>query len=119
MLHLPLLRRHLQQQASSPGRDIRNVLALTQALRNLPTRLNLPELDKGVSSLVDRCRDGLRSLGFTFSTDDGRLTFLLGLLNNELCPFGVLLGDLLLLDGGGELLSECHVGLGSALVRRR
>ena len=43
------------------------------------------------------------------------MSLLFGLLDNESCSLGVLLGNLLLLDGAGELLSEGHVGDGDVL----
>jgi hypothetical protein len=92
--------------------------------------LDLPERNKGLSGPVESLRDGSRCLGLSFRSDDCCLTFLFGLknraevqserlwevcdrefafahlLNDELGPLSVLLSDLLLFDGGGELLSE-------------
>lgn len=113
-----------------------NVSATTHPrLTNITCRLDLLERNERISRLAERSRDGRRSLGLTLCADDGCLALLLGLLDDKLGALGVLLGDLLLLDGGGELLAEAgvsgdlvfrsksavnsrHVGLGSALLKR-
>lgn len=75
-------------------------------LTNLAGSLNLAELDKGVASLGEGSRDGGSGLGLTLGADNGSLALLLSLLDDELGTLGILLGNLLLLDGGGELLAE-------------
>ena len=56
-------------------------------------------------------------LGFTLSANNVGLPLLLGLFDDESRPFGILLGNLLLLDGLGELLSKRHVRDGDILER--
>jgi hypothetical protein len=85
-------------------------------LTDLPASLNLPKLDKRITGLVDSGRDGVCRLGLTLGSDDCSLTLLLGLFDDKLGSFGVLLRDLLLLDGRGELFTECHVGLESLSI---
>lgn len=73
---------------------------------NLPSSFNLSELNKGVSSPVECSTDGVGSLCLSLCSDDGCLSFLLGLFDHKLGSFGILLSNLLLLDGGGEFFSE-------------
>lgn len=75
-------------------------------LTNIPCRLDLAELDESVSGLVEGGGDDGGGLGLSLGADDGGLALLLGLLDDELGALGVLLRDLLLLDGRRELLSE-------------
>lgn len=82
---------------------------------NLLGGFNLSDLDEAVASLGNGLADGFGTLGFTLGTDDVGLALLLGALNDEACPLSILLRDLLLLDGLGELLSEGHVGDGYVL----
>lgn len=70
------------------------------------------DLNQTAAGLGNRLADNIGTLGFTLSADDVGLTLLLGALDDEPRPLGVLLGDLLLLDGAGELLAEGHVGDG-------
>ncbi|KUI62671.1 hypothetical protein VP1G_11385 [Cytospora mali] len=88
-----------------------------QRLRNLPARLNLSDLDQTIARLRDSLGDGVGTLGLSLGPDDVGLSLLLGLLDDEACPLGVLLRNLLLLDGLGELLAEGHVGDGHVLER--
>lgn len=75
-------------------------------LTDIPCRLDLAELDESVSGLVEGGGDDGGSLSLSLGADDGGLALLLGLLDDELGTLGVLLRDLLLLDGRRELLSE-------------
>lgn len=84
---------------------------LDSVLTNIPGRLDLAELDESVSGLVEGGGNDSSSLSLTLGADDGSLALLLGLLDDELGTLGVLLRDLLLLDGGSELLSEPGVSL--------
>jgi hypothetical protein len=59
--------------------------------------------------------DCVGGLGFALGADDVGLPLLLGLLDDESGALGLLLGDLLLLDGLGELLAEGHVCDGDVL----
>lgn len=78
-------------------------------MRNFLAGVNTTDLDKTATGLGDGFADDIGTLGFTLRTDNVGLTFLLGSLDDETGPFGVLLGDLLLLYGAGEFLSEGHV----------
>ena len=80
---------------------------------NLPTCLDLSNLNQAVSSLRYRLADDLCALCFSFGSDDVRLPLLLCPLDDESCPFRILLGDLLLLDGTGEFSTEGHVRNGN------
>ena len=111
-----------QQEASAlptilalPTRQVRHVGVSGQRLGNLLASIDLTNLDQAATSLSNSLADDLGTLGFTLSADNVRLPLLLGTLDDESCPFGVLLGDLLLLNGAGELLAEGHVGDGDVL----
>lgn len=95
--------------------QIRHVGVRRQSLRNLPASLNLTDLDETVTGLSNGPGDGLSTLGLTLGTDDVGLTLLLGALDDETSPLRVLLGNLLLLDGLGELAAKGHVGDGDVL----
>lgn len=111
-----------QQEASAlptilalPTWQVRHVGVIGQGLGNLLASIDLTNLDQATTSLGNGLADDLGTLSFTLGADNVRLTLLLGALDDESCPFSVLLGDLLLLDGAGELLTEGHVGDGDVL----
>jgi hypothetical protein len=79
-------------------------------MRNIFTRLNLPDLNQSVSRLRNGLANDVRTLGLTFCPNNIRLPLLLCPLNNEPCPFCILLRDLFLLHGARELASKGHVG---------
>lgn len=82
---------------------------------NFPGRIDAPDLNQAAPGFGNGLADDFRTLGLTFRPDDIRLALLLGPLDNEPCPLGVLLGDLFLLDGLGELAAKGHVGDGDVL----
>jgi hypothetical protein len=84
-------------------------------LRNLPGSLDPTDEDKTVTSLIHGSRNSLRGLGLALGTDDIGLAFLLSPLDNEPRALCILLCNLLLLDGTGELAAERHVGDGHVL----
>jgi hypothetical protein len=86
-----------------------------QSLGNVSAGLNATNLDETAARLSDSLADNVGTLGFTLSTDDVGLALLLGTLDDETGPLSVLLGNLLLLDGSCELLSEGHVSDGDIL----
>lgn len=86
-----------------------------QCLCNLLAGLNPSDHDQTISRLRHSLRNSIGRLSFSLSPDDVRLSLLLRLLDNEARPLGVLLGNLLLLDGAGEFLSEGHVRDGDVL----
>lgn len=77
--------------------------------------IDTTDLNETVAGLSDGLADNVGTLGFTLSPDNVGLTLLLRTLDDESCPLGVLLGDLLLLNGTSELLAEGHVGNGDIL----
>lgn len=99
---------HRTRCATATGIELLLVAFIDQHT-NLARSLDLLELDKGVSCPAERGGDGRGSLGFTLGADDRRLALLLCLFDDKLGALGVLLGDLLLLDCGCELLSEAGV----------
>lgn len=98
-----------------PARQVSNIRIRSQSLRNFPARLNLSNLNQPITGLGNSLANGIGALGLTLGADDVGLTLLLGLLDDEAGTLGVLLGDLLLLDGLGELVAEGHVGDGDVL----
>lgn len=71
--------------------------------------LDTTDLNQSAASLGNSLADNIGTLGFTLSANNVGLALLLGTLDDETGPLGILLGDLLLLDGPRELLSEGHV----------
>lgn len=96
-------------------REISDVGVTSQRVRNLPARINPANLNQPTSSLGHGLADNIRTLSFTLGADNVCLTLLLGPLDNEPRAFGVLLRDLLLLNGLGELPPERHVRDGDIL----
>jgi hypothetical protein len=92
------------------ARQICDVGVVGQSLGDLTASIDATDLDQTGTGLSDGLADNVGTLGFTLGADNVGLTLLLGTLDDESCPLGILLGDLLLLDGAGELLSEGHVG---------
>ena len=115
----PRLPPDIQQQVRPlpPARQVGDVGIARERLCDLPARLDLADLDEAVAALGDGARDGVGALGLALGADDVGLALLLGALDDEAGALGVLLGDLLLLDGLGELLAEGHVGDGHVLER--
>lgn len=93
-------------------RQVSNIRVSRQRIRNVLARINPPNLDQPTACLGHCLANNICTLGFTLRTNDVRLSFLLSPLDDEPRPLGVLLGNLLLLDGASELLSEGHVGDG-------
>ena len=108
---------HQQVRPLAATGQVRHVGVGSQNLRNLPGSLNLSDLDQAIASLGNSLADGLCTLGLTLGADDVGLALLLGALDDEARTLGILLRNLLLLDGLGELLSEGHVGDGNVLER--
>lgn len=95
--------------------QVGNVVGLGKSSGNLLGGLNSSNHEETVTSLLKGLGNGLGGLGLSLSSDNGSLSLLLGLLDDESSSLGVLLGNLLLLDGLGELLTEGHVGDGDIL----
>ena len=119
-LLFPFLTPQSQQQArvlsttflTLSTRQVSNIRVARQRVRNLLASIDPPNLNKSTSGLPNRLADNIRTLSLTLGTNDIRLSFLLSALDDEPRTLGVLLRNLLLLDGAGELLSEGHVGDG-------
>ena len=116
----PSLRPQTQQQARTlstsifatttvASGQIRNIGIGRERLCNLPTGFNLSDLDKSGSCLCNSLADDVGTLCFSLRSDDVGLSFLLRLLDDESCSFGILLCDLLLFDGSGEFSAKGHV----------
>jgi hypothetical protein len=118
-LHPHALTPQTQEQASAlpailtlSTRQVCDVGVTGQRLSNLLASIDLTDLNQTTTSLGNGLADNFGRLGFTLGTDNVCLALLLGALDDESRPLGVLLGDLLLLDGAGEFLAEGHVGDG-------
>lgn len=111
-----------QQEASALAsilslstRQISDVGVRGKSGGDLLAGLDTTDLNQSAASLGDGLADNIGTFGFTLSADDVGLALLLGTLDDESGPLGILLGDLLLLDGPCELLSEGHVCNGDIL----
>lgn len=111
---------HRQQVLASAAilsstRQIGNIRIRRQRRSNLSAGLDLSNLNQSIARLVDSLSNGICTLSLALSSDNVSLPLLLGLLDDETGSLGVLLGNLLLLDGLGELAAESHVGNGYIL----
>lgn len=95
--------------------QIRDIGVVRQRLRNLLAGVDPTDLDEAVSRLGDGLADDLRALGLSLGADDVGLALLLGALDDEAGALGLLLRDLLLLDGARELAAEGQVRDGDVL----
>mmetsp|Transcript_601 Transcript_601/g.2389 ORF Transcript_601/g.2389 Transcript_601/m.2389 type:complete len:222 (-) Transcript_601:395-1060(-) len=93
-----------------PAGEVGHIPGLAERRGDLFGRLDSPELDQADACLPRGLRDQPRRLGLTLCLDNGGLPLLVALQNDVLCPLGLLLCDLLLLDRLGELDSELEVG---------
>ena len=93
-------------------RQVGDVAGGAERLGDILRRLDAAHGEQTVTGLVERAGDQRSSLGLTLGAHNRRLTFLLGLLHNELGTLRILLRDLLLLNGLSELLAKREVGLG-------
>ena len=95
--------------SAATTRQVSDIRVIRQHLRNILLRLDATDLDQAISALRHRLRNDIRRLALALGADDVRLALLLRLLDNEARPFRLLLRDLLLFDGFGELPPERHV----------
>jgi len=72
-------------------------------------RLNPSDHNQTITRLGNSLADSIRSLGFSLCANDASLSLLLRLLDDEPRSLGLLLRNLLVLDGLGELLAERQV----------
>lgn len=91
---------HVQTQAGRVEVDL--VVAGLQNVGDLSGVLELPQVDVA-ARLLDGVTDELGRTGLTLGADDGGLLLLAGLVDDEGGTLSLLLGDLLGLNGGGEL----------------
>ena len=101
--------------ATLAAMQVRNIRVRRQSLCNVSASLNLTNLHQAVTRLGNGLANSVGTLGLTLCADDVGLTLLLGALDNEAGTLGILLGNLLLLDGLGELAAKGHVGNGHVL----
>lgn len=97
------------------ARQVSDIGVCRQRRSNLPTGLNLSDLNQTVSGLGDGLADGLGGLGLTLGADDVGLALLLSTLDNEARTLSILLSNLLLLNSLGELATKGHVCDGDVL----
>ena len=90
-------------------RQVRDAARARQRLRDLLRGVDAPDLDEARAALLQRSGDDLGGGGLALGADDACFFLLLGLGNNISLALGLLLGDLLLLDGATELLAEDEV----------
>lgn len=86
-----------QQHVAPAVREVHDVAALAERLRNLLRRLDPAELDER-RAVLRRLRDELRSLGLALGADDGGAALLLGAEDDELGALRLLLRNLLVLN---------------------
>jgi hypothetical protein len=89
--------------------QVRDAARARQRLRDLLRGVDAPDLDEARAALLEGPTNNLGGRGLALGADDARLLFLFGLGNNISLALGLLLGDLLLLDGAAELLAEDEV----------
>ena len=92
--------------ALAARRQVRHAARARQRLRDLLRGVDAPHLNEARAALLEGPTNNLGGRGLALGADDARLFFLFGLGNNISLALGLLLGDLLLLDGAAELLAE-------------
>ena len=92
--------------ALAARRQVRDAARPRQRLRDLLRGVDAPHFNEARAVLLQRSGDDLGGGGLALGADDARLLFLLGFGNNIGLALGLLLGDLLLLDGATELLAK-------------
>mmetsp|Transcript_5855 Transcript_5855/g.24212 ORF Transcript_5855/g.24212 Transcript_5855/m.24212 type:complete len:293 (+) Transcript_5855:2648-3526(+) len=98
-----------------PPGEVHDVPGPGQSLRNLPRRLDAPQLHERRSRGLSRLADEPSRLGLALRADDGRLALLLRLEHDELRALSLLLRHLLRLDRLAVLRREGEVGQGDVL----
>ena len=95
--------------ALAARRQVRDAARARQRLRDLLRGVDAPDLDQTRAALLQRSGDDLGGGGLALGADDRRLFFLFRFRDDVGLALGLLLGDLLLLDGARELLAEDEV----------
>ena len=119
-----VLRVDVQQQPVAVARagQVGDVARLGQRVGDVARGFNSTDLDDTVARRLQRLADDRRRLTLALGPDDGRLPLLLGALDDEFGPLGLLLRDLLRLDGLRELCEsqiESDVGDDAPLPKVR
>ena len=92
--------------ALAARRQIGDAARARQRLRDLLRGVDAPHFNEARAALLQRSGDDLGGGGLALGADDACFFLLLGFGNNISLALGLLLGDLLLLDGAAELLAE-------------
>ena len=95
--------------ALAARRQVRDAARPRQRLRDLLRGVDASDFNEARAALLQRSGDDLGGGRLALGADDARLFLLLGLGDNISLALGLLLGDLLLLDGAAELLAEDEV----------
>ena len=103
--------------ALAAGGEVGDVGVGGEGLGDFAGGLDLTDLDEAVAGLGDGATNSISTFGLALGADDVGLALLLGALDDEAGALGVLLGDLLLLDGLGELLAVALHGSGILPLR--
>ena len=92
--------------ALAARRQVRHAARPRQRLRDLLRGVDAPHFNEARAALLQRSGDDLGGGGLALGADDRGLFFLFRFGHNISLALGLLLGDLLLLDGPTELLAE-------------
>ena len=95
--------------ALAARRQVRDAARARQRLRDLLRGVDAPDLDQTRAALLEGPTNNLGGGRLALGADDARLFFLFRFGHNISLALGLLLGDLLLLDGAAELLAEDEV----------
>ena len=90
-------------------RQVRHAARARQRLRDLLRGVDASDFNQTRAALLEGPRNDLGGGGLALGADDRRLLFLLRFRDDVGLALGLLLGDLLLLDGARELLAEDEV----------
>ena len=92
--------------ALAARRQVRHAARPRQRLRDLLRGVDASDFNQTRAALLQRSGDDLGGRGLALGADDRGLFFLFRFGHNIGLALGLLLGDLLLLDGAAELLAE-------------
>ena len=92
--------------ALAARRQVRDAARPRQRLRDLLRGVDASHFNQTRAALLEGPTNNLGGGRLALGADDRGLLLLLGLGNNVSLALGLLLGDLLLLDGAAELLAE-------------
>ena len=92
--------------ALAARRQVGDAARPRQRLRDLLRGVDAPHFNEARAALLEGPANNLGGGGLALGADDARLFFLLRFRDDVGLALGLLLGDLLLLDGAAELLAE-------------